>query len=203
MQLVALQRDQDQRAIYAMDVSLYPRHCLVFIDETGSDRRDSLRQYGYSLRGKRLKCHKLLVRGERVSVIAAMSTQGVLCLKIVSVTGDIFLNFVEEQLLPTLMIFNGTNPNSVIIMDNCSVHHIPGIADTIQKVGVLVHYLPPYSPDYNPIELLFSKVKSSLRAMEMEMSHILDVDTVILLAFSTVTSDDCTAWIQSCDLYAN
>lgn len=57
-------------------------------------------------------------------------------------------DFIERQLLPHLMSFNGTNPNSIVIMDNCSVYHVDGVADTFE---VIVHYLPPYSPDYNPI----------------------------------------------------
>ena len=202
MQLVALQRDKHLRSTYAVDVSLYSPHHLVFIDETGCDRRDSLRRYGYTVRGRRIKCQKLLLRGEHISVIAAMGVEGVKCLKMVrgSVTGDIFLGFIQEQLLPTLMTFNGTNPSSVVIMDNCSVHHVSGVTDSIEEVGALVHYLPPYSPDYNPIEMLFSKVKSSLRALELEM-NCSDIETILLAAFSTVTTEDCISWITSCDLY--
>lgn len=62
-------------------------------------------------------------------------------------------------------------------------------------MGALVHYLPPYSPDYNPTELVFSKVKSSLRAMDLEMSDALDIETIVLAA-----ANDCAAWIKSCDL---
>ena len=91
-----------------------------------------------------------------------MTAEGLLDVKIVrgSVTGD---DFVERQLLPHLMSFNGTNP---VIMDNCSIHHVDSVADTFEEIGVIVHYLPPYSPDYNPIEFLFSKVKSLIRKME-------------------------------------
>ena len=144
------------------------------------------------------------MRGEHISVIAAMGVEGVLCMKMVrgSVTGDIFLSFIEKELLPTLMTFNGVNPNSVVIMDNCSVHHVSGVANVIEEMGALVHYLPPYSPDYNPIEMLFSKVKLSLRALELEMNSS-DIETVSLAAFSTVTRDDCISWITSCDLYNN
>ncbi len=49
------------------------------------------------------------------------------------------------------MPFDGNNPNSVVILDNCSIHHVDGVVDMIHKVGALVHFLPPYSPDYNPI----------------------------------------------------
>ena len=134
------------------------------------------------------------MRGERVSVIAAMTTEGVLDL-------DIFIDLIERVLLPHLMTFNRFNPNSVVVMDNCSVHHVSGVADVIQEVGALVHYLPPHSPDFNPIELLFSKVKSVIRAMELELSATLDIESIVLAAFSTVTATEYKAWIDSCTLY--
>ena len=204
MQLVASQRNQELRSVFVSDVSAYDCKSLVFIDETGCDRRDAIRKYGYGLRGKPVKCQKLLVRGERISVIAAMTVEGVTDLKIVrgGVTGDIFNDFVEKQLLPQLMTFNGSNPNSVIILDNCSIHHVPNVASTFRDVGVLVHYLPPYSPDYNPIELLFSKVKAVIRQMELEFSVTKDIDTIVLAAFSTITREDCEAWVYNSTLYS-
>ncbi len=75
------------------------------------------------------------------------------------------------------------------------------MADVIQEVGAIVHYLPPYSPDLNPIELLFSKVKSVIKAMELELSATQDIESIVLAAFSTVTAMDCEAWIESCGLY--
>lgn len=63
-----------------------------------------------------------------------------------------FIDFIQRVLLPHLMTFNGFNPNSIVVLDNCPVHHAPGIADVIEEVGVLVHYLPSYSPDFYPIE---------------------------------------------------
>ena len=132
---------------------MYQPHMLVFVDETGSDRRDALRRYGYGIRGKPPRSCKLLVRGERISVISAMNENGIAALKIVrgTVDGDKFLEFIERELLPTLMPFDGINPNSVVILDNCAVHHVEGVASMITEVGALVHFLPPYSPDYNPL----------------------------------------------------
>ncbi len=203
MQLIALQRDQELRATFVSDVSLYPMHSLVFIDETGCDRRNALRKYGYGLRGRPVRCQKLLVRGVRVSVIAAMTIEGVLDLKVVqgTVTGEIFTDFVQRQLLPHLMPFDGTNGNSIAVLDNCSVHHVPGV-EAIEEVGAIIHFLPPYSPDFNPIELLFSKVKSALRAMELELSATQDIESIVLAAFCTVTPEDCKAWIRSCAIYS-
>ena len=102
MQLVALQRDQDLRAQYITDVSLYGVDTLIIIDETGCNRRDTLRRYGYGVRGKPVRCHRLLVRGERISGIVAMTVNGILDLQIVrgSVDGEIFMDFVQRLLLP-------------------------------------------------------------------------------------------------------
>ena len=84
-----------------------------------------------------------------------------------SVDGDGFYDFVCT-LLGKLMPFNGMNPNSVLILDNCSVHHVDEVHQALNDCGVITHYLPPYSPDYNPIELAFSKVKYIIKSMEAE-----------------------------------
>ena len=127
LKLVARQRDEHLRAQFACDVSWYEPEMLVFLDETGCDRRNSLRKYGYSLRGRPAVSQKLLVRGERVSAIAIMSVCGILDVKIAhgNVNSDSYCDFIETALLPHLMPFNGRNPHSVVIVDNCSIHHSP------------------------------------------------------------------------------
>ena len=57
------------------------------------------------------------------------------------------------------MPFNGVNKHSVVVLDNCSVHHMEGVVAMIEEAGAIVHFLPPYSPDFNPIEETFAKVK--------------------------------------------
>ena len=101
--------------------------------------------------------------------------------------GDTLLEFVERDLLPVLQPFNGMNPNSVVIMDNCSVHHVARVKSLITEVGALLHYLPPYSPDLNPIEECFSKVKSCLKSTEIVND---DLETAVLAAFTCVTPND-------------
>ena len=202
MKLVAIQRDDGLRAQFVSDVSLYEPEMLIFIDETGSDKRDSLRKYGYSLRGKPAKSHKIISRGRHVSAIAMMSMNGILDVDIVhgSVNGEVFCDFVEKFLVPHLLPYNGHNPHSVIILDNCSIHYCQDALQMIQQVGALVHFLPPYSPDYNPIEEAFSKPKSSMKAMEEE-AQVMDIDTVIISAFTTITPSDCIGWINDSEIY--
>ena len=138
-----------------------------------------------------------------MSAIAAMSVDGIIALKIVlgSVDGDTFYDFTCGSLLRHLMPFNGMNRNSIVIMDNCSIHHVDEVDQVFKDSSVLVHYLPPYSPDYNPIELAFSKVKYMIKALDTEMEVIDDIETIVLCAFSAITPTDCQAWIRSVGIY--
>jgi hypothetical protein len=200
--LVALQRDEFIRQQFIVDVSVYKRDMFIFLDETGGDRRNAVRKRGYSMRGIPLKKHTLLVRGERVSAIAIMSLSGILDVSIIKGTtnGDVFYDYVEKVLLPNLQPFNGTNPHSVVILDNCSIHHIHGIVNMIEEVGAIAHFLPPYSPDLNPIEEAFSKVKYELKSLERNMD-MYDTETVMLAAFASISPLDCEGWISHCDIY--
>lgn len=203
MKLSAIQRDNFIRAQCIIDVSLYTRDMLVFIDKTGTDRRDSLRKEGYSLRGMPARAQKLLARGEHISVISAMSVDGILCCKIERgrVNGETFIEFIENNLMPVLMPFNGHNPRSVVIMDNCSIHHVDHVTTLLQQIGVLIQWLPPYSPDFNPLEEAFSKVKLMMKAMEIEMQTLDDIDTIVYSAFSCITKTDCYKWIENSAIY--
>jgi len=80
-----------------------------------------------------------------------------------NVNSNTFLQLVQHCLLPILLPFDGDNPCSVVILDNATIHHVDLITCLISATGALVRYLPPYSPDLNPIEEVFSKVKAYLR----------------------------------------
>ena len=99
------------------------------------------------------------------------------------------------------MPFDGQNDCCVVIQDNCTIHHVNEVTDTLHDAGVIVHYLPPYSPDYNPIEQAFSKVKLMMKAMETELQYGDDIDTIILAAFATITQEDCIGWIRDSGIY--
>ena len=97
-----------------------------------------------------------------------------------TIDGVTFYDCVQSSLLPNLVPFDGYNNRSVVIMDNCSIHHIPGVVEMIQEVGALVPFLLPYSPDYNPREGAFSKVKTTLRTMEREAESLEDPLSLVL-----------------------
>ena len=105
----ATQQDKELQSIFAAKLALYPAHTLVFVDETGTDRRHSLCKMAYGVRGHALQTYKLLVRGEHISVIIAMSMQGILALQIIrgAVDGDAYLTFICKYLMPKLMPFDG------------------------------------------------------------------------------------------------
>ena len=127
-------------------------HMFVFVDESGTDKLPSLRKYGYSLKGTRAVTVKKLVKGQRLSAIAAISIDGVIDVDIASnsVNRDRFCHFIEHYLQPQLMPFNGINPRSVVILDNASIHHVETATQLIEETGAMLMFLPPYSPDLMP-----------------------------------------------------
>uniref|UniRef100_A0A1X7V9X1 Tc1-like transposase DDE domain-containing protein n=1 Tax=Amphimedon queenslandica TaxID=400682 RepID=A0A1X7V9X1_AMPQE len=186
MRFVARQRNEFTRAIYAAEVALYDPGMFIFLDETGSDRRNVLRKYGYSFRGIPVVSHKLLVRGQHLSTIACISIHGLLEFETVecSVDDNTFYQFVCKKLLPLLLPFDGVNHHSiVVVMDNASVHHVDGISDLISTAGSLLINLPPppYSPDYNPIEEAFSKFTQFLEFFFMRRSVALQGEIVLMV----------------------
>ena len=194
MRIAASQRDADLRSRYVSELSVYKAEMFIFLDETGTDRRDVLRRHAYSLRGKPAVAHRLQVRGQRLSSIAIMSIAGVLDCEVVSgsVDGEVYYDFVRKRLLPHLMPFNGTNPHSVVVLDNASIHHVQGIMSMVEEVGALVLYLPPHSPDFNPIEELFSKIKTTIKDNEIDLElQEMNLEEIVLAAFSTITESDC------------
>ena len=143
--IIAKQHDSVLWEKYTLDVSIYHPHMFIFMDETGAERCNLLRKCSYSLRGKPAEW---LLRGERISVISIMSMEGLL-------GSIVFYGTVDGD---DTYVFDGYNPHSVVILDNASVHHVPEVS---KAIGAIVHYLPPYSPDYNPIEELVFQGKNN------------------------------------------
>lgn len=105
---------------------MYNPRMILWVDETGCDRRKLIRDYGYGIRGIPPRDHTLKLSGKRYSVIAIMSTDGVedIYIQEGNVTGEVFLDFVRRCLIPVLMPFNSHNQKSIVIMDNASVHKV-------------------------------------------------------------------------------
>ena len=119
---------------------MYNPSMFIWLDETGCDRRNAVRQYGYGLRGMTPRSYTFKSWGKRYTAIATMSLDRLedVYLAEDNVNGDEFLNYVRRSLLPLLMPFDGVNPNSVVIMDNASIHHVEEVVLTIRGVGAMV-----------------------------------------------------------------
>jgi len=89
--------------------------------------------------------------------------------------------------------FNSINPQSVVVMDNWSIHPVERVVELIESTGALVIFLPPYSPDFNPIEEAFAKAKAYLKANEMVVQATDDISEMVLMAFA---QEDCLGWIE-------
>jgi transposase len=131
----------------------------VFLDECGVTT-DLLRRYGRSPCGVRLRDHTPCSHWDTYTVVAALRWEGLTAPAVF--TGPIetasFLAYVEHVLVPTL------HPGDVVVLDNLAVHKQPAVRALIEAVGASLRFLPPYSPDFNPIELAFAKLKALLRA---------------------------------------
>jgi len=109
-----------------------------------------------------------------------------------------FQDFIDKSLLRHVKPFDGLNPNSIVMLDNASIHHVHWIVKTIESVGILIHFLPPYSPDLNPLEEAFAKVKAYLKANETAIQTSTDeqLQDCIIAGFASITPEDCHGWFR-------
>ena len=200
VQHVAKQRCMEYRAQFRAHTMLYTRDKFVWVDESGSDARKSMRKFGYSLKGIPPVCHRFLVRGKRISAIAAICSDGLLGVELTtgSVNGDKFVDFLRGTLIPNMNPFDGVSSRSIVVMDNCAIHHVPEVYQLFQDAGVLVLFLPPYSPDLTPIEQSFSSIKYFLQDHDEILQAIENPMSIIQAAFDNITKEQCLGWIGDC-----
>jgi transposase/arginine repressor len=146
-----------RRALQRRQKRLDPRR-LVFIDETAASTTIT-RLYGRAPQGERLIQKVLHGNWKTVTCIAALRNNRVTAPFVLegAMNGETFKAYVEQFLAPTL------KKGDIVFMDNASVHMVEGVEEAIQARGAMLFYLPAYSPDFNPIEQLFAKLKSMLR----------------------------------------
>ena len=200
MRHIALQRSDIDRAKFMSEISIYDPEMLIWLDESGQDRRNAVRRYGYSVRGTRPVKHRLLIRGIRYTTILIMSKNCVHDVFIAegSVNGDRFQYFLRTSLLPILHPYNTVNPRSVVIMDNASIHHVQEAVDLIEGVGARVLFLPPYSPDLNPCEPVFGKIKAILKENDRFLQVCSTPRVFLGTAFTMISTDDCSSFARHC-----
>ncbi len=135
------------------------RQRLFFIDETGA-ATNMVRRYGRAPRGERVKGYAPNGHWKTTTFIAALTAQGFVAPLVIDcpITGAIFVQYVRQFLVPELA------PGDIVILDNLSSHKSAEAAQLIKACGAELLFLPPYSPDLNPIEMAFAKLKGSLRS---------------------------------------
>lgn len=164
---------------------------LIFVDETGTNLAMT-RRYGRAKRGQRVVGQVPRNHGPNVTLVAAMDQTGLL--GELTLTGALdglaFETYVTRILVPQLW------PGDLVIWDNLSAHKRKLARVWIEAAGCQVRFLPPYSPDFNPIELAFSKLKAFLRGAGARTRA--DLDQAITAALLTITSQDAAAWFAHC-----
>jgi transposase len=164
---------------------------LVFLDETWA-AANLTRRYGRSPKGQRLVCPVPYGHWKTTTFLAALRVGGLTCPLVVdgAMTGDLFVAYVKQQLAPTL------KAGDVVVLDNLSCHLRAEVGQAIEGAKCRLLYLPPYSPDLNPIELAFAKLKALLRtAGERTVEGLWDFLGAALDAFSP---QECRNYFRHC-----
>ena len=164
---------------------------LVFIDESGA-KTNMTRLYGRAMAGQRAVDDTPSGHWCTTTMISSVRLDGSTACVVVdgATTKDIFEAYVEQILLPTLKV------GDIVILDNLSSHKSQHARELIESVGAELYYLPAYSPDLNPIEKMWSKIKSILRKLKATTKDTLIHD--IAKALENITASDVKGWFESC-----
>ena len=167
----------------------------MFIDESGA-KTNMARSHGRAPRGERVVGRVPHGHWKTTTMISAVRLDGPCACATADgpVDADVFRAYVTLVLVPQL------RPGDVVVLDNLSAHKAPGVAEAIAAAGATVLYLPPYSPDLNPIENMWSKVKGRLRSAAARTLDALG--EAIDAALAAVTRDDCRGFFRNCGYIA-
>jgi transposase len=167
---------------------------LFFLDET-SVKTNMARLYGRSPLGERLVASVPHNHRKTSTFIGCLSEHGIVAPYVLdgAVNGEFFVAYVEQVLVPVL------RPNDTVIMDNLPAHKVAAVRIAIEAVGAKLEYLPPYSPDLNPIEMVFSKMKAKLRGEALRT-----VDAIwnaLGRIADALTPEECRNYLRHCGYF--
>ena len=162
---------------------------LAFPDESGVNT-NLTRRYGRAFGKERVTDSVPLNKPKNTTILSSMRLDGSVAYTTYSggTTGDKFIEYLKETLIPTL------KPWDIVMMDNLRIHHIETVRTLLSRAGVMLMYLPAYSPDLNPIETLWSKVKAILRKGKERTEETLIA--AIKEAMKEITPEDCQGWFR-------
>jgi transposase len=163
----------------------------VFIDETWAST-NMTRTHGRCPQGERLVMAVPHGHWKTTTFVVGLRTTGLIAPTVVDgpMTGDVFVAYVEQQLVPTL------KPGDVVVMDNLSSHKRAAVRAAIESVGATLRMLPPYSPDLNPIEKAFSKLKAKLRAAQKRA--VPELERYLGEVLDCFSPEECENYFVSC-----
>ena len=164
----------------------------MFVDESGVNLSMS-RSYSWSPRGEPAYGDVPVNRGKNQTLIGAVSLHGGLVASMQvegGTTGDVFVAYVREVLGPAL------RPGDVVVLDNLSSHKTSAVRAALKAAGAEALYLPRYSPEHNPIELMWASVKRELRGIGARTAEALDA--AITTALGAVTAENVQGWFRHC-----
>ena len=188
--LLSADRDEEERAAWRAENAGLDAGLIVSVDESGSNPAMCLR-YGRAPKGQRAEAKVPRNRGANTTILAALTPQGLLAPMVVEggTTIEVFLTFLEHCLCPAL------RPGQVLL-DNLRVHKNHLVTERIEATGARVLFLPRYSPDFQPIEGVFAKLKAFLRRTAARTQQALEA--AIAAGLATVTSQDACGWFTHC-----
>lgn len=164
---------------------------MKFLDEAGSNLAMT-RAYGRGAKGERVIETVPQNYGENITMLATLAATGIEAPMTINgaVDGIVFKVYVAEVLCPTL------EAGDIVVMDNLPAHKVAGIRELIEACGAKLIYLPPYSPDLNPIEKCWSKIKTYLRKAKARTRD--ELEKALREALLLVTEKDAHGWFRSC-----
>lgn len=182
---------QVSREQWANDAELGEVERLVFFDESGVNL-SMTRAYARAPRGERAVGYVPKNWGESITLAAGVALRGLIApLRLIgSMRADVFEAYVEQFVCPEL------RAGDIVIVDNLSAHKRASIAGLVARAGARLRYLPPYSPDFSPIEPCWSKVKELIRAAAARTVEALD--EAIVKALRAVSTTDARGWFGHC-----
>jgi len=162
---------------------------LVFLDETGANTKMT-RRYGRAPRGQRVVGRVPHGHWKTTTFVAGLRAEGLVAPMVIdgAMNGDVFVAYAQQVLVPTL------RAGDIVVLDNLSSHKRVAAVRAIERAGCSVAYLPPYSPDLNPIELAFAKIKAQLRAAELRT--IDKVENFFGTVHEAFTPEECRSYIR-------
>ena len=163
----------------------------MFVDETWFNTQMS-RYWGRAEKGEKIPEAIPAGHWRSFTLLGAMTSSGLLATMTIeeSTDTDVFLAFLDQVLCPKLQ------PGQIVVMDNLSAHKAPAVQAKIEATGASLLYLPPYSPDLNPIEKCWAKIKGILRSLKARTAEALD--PAITQAIAAISSDNALGWLQHC-----